>query len=170
LPPGYCWPGRPVALPGKRLRVISGGQTGVDRAALDVALELGLDCGGWCPAGRRAEDGPIPVLYPLLETETADYAGRTRRNVAEADATLVLCHGSLNGGTLMTVEVACTRAKSCLVIDLRRPWQVQRWQEACAIRTLNVAGPRESSAPGIYALASDFLRRALTPTASRTAH
>jgi len=157
-------------LPGSRLRVISGGQTGVDRATLDAALALGLDHGGWCPAGRRAQDGPLAVRYPLTETETADYAERTRRNVAEADATPMLCHGGLNGGTLMTVEVACTRAKSCLVIDLRRPWQVQRWQEACAIRTLNVAGPRESSAPGIYALASDFLRRALTPTASRTAH
>lgn len=80
-------------LPGRRLRVISGGQTGVDRAALDVALELGLPCGGWCPAGRRAEDGPIPARYPLTETAGADYVERTRRNVVEADATLVLCHG-----------------------------------------------------------------------------
>ncbi len=157
-----------MALPGKRLRVISGGQTGVDRAALDVALELGLDCGGWCPAGRRAEDGPIPVLYPLLETETADYAERTQRNVVDADATLVLCQGGLAGGTLLTVQVAGAQGKPCLVIDLRRPWQPQEvrgWLDVCAVRTLNVAGPRESGAPGIYALASEFLHAALAPAA-----
>lgn len=153
-------------LPGRRLRVISGGQTGVDRAALDVALELGLPCGGWCPAGRRAEDGPIPARYPLTETAGADYAERTRRNVVEADATLVLCHGGLNGGTLLTVEVALELDKPCLVIDLRRPWQpsqVQPWLHACAVTTLNLAGPRETGAPGIHALASDFLRAVLAP-------
>ncbi|HEX2796260.1 MAG TPA: putative molybdenum carrier protein, partial [Immundisolibacter sp.] len=128
-------------MPGRRLRVISGGQTGVDRAALDVALELGLPCGGWCPAGRRAEDGPIPARYPLTEMAGADYAERTRRNVAEADATLVLCHGGLNGGSLLTVEVALALDKPCLVIDLRRPWQpshVQSWLHACAVTTVNL--------------------------------
>ncbi|MFP5465001.1 MAG: putative molybdenum carrier protein [Gammaproteobacteria bacterium] len=153
-------------LPGRRLRVISGGQTGVDRAALDVALELGLPCGGWCPAGRRAEDGPIPARYPLTETAGADYAERTRRNVVEADATLVLCHGGLNGGTLLTVEVALELDKPCLVIDLRRPWQpsqAQPWLYACTVTTLNLAGPRETGAPGIHALASDFLRAVLAP-------
>ncbi len=144
--------------------MISGGQTGVDRAALDVALALGLDCGGWCPAGRRAEGGPIPVLYPLLETETADYAERTRRNVVDADATLVLCQGGLRGGTLLTVEAASALDKPCLVIDLRRPWQpqdVRGWLDVCAVGTLNIGGPRESGAPGIYAQASEFLRAAL---------
>ena len=161
-----------MVLPGRRLRVISGGQTGVDRAALDVALELGLPCGGWCPAGRRAEDGPIDARYPLAQTDTIDYAERTRRNVAEADATLVLCHGGLSGGTLMTVEAACALDKPCLVIDLRRPWQpqeVQRWLRACAVTSVNLAGPRESGAPGIHALASDFLRAVLAPTVTRTA-
>ncbi len=153
-------------LPGRRLRVISGGQTGVDRAALDVALELGLPCGGWCPAGRRAEDGPIPARYPLTETASADYGERTRRNVAEADATLVLCHGGLNGGTLLTVEAALELDKPCLVIDLRRPWQpsqVQSWLHACAVTTVNLAGPRETGTPGVHALASDFLRAVLAP-------
>ncbi|WP_236953326.1 putative molybdenum carrier protein [Immundisolibacter cernigliae] len=146
--------------------MISGGQTGVDRAALDVALELGLPCGGWCPAGRRAEDGPIDARYPLAQTDTIDYAERTRRNVAEADATLVLCHGGLGGGTLLTVEAACALDKPCLVIDLRRPWQpleVQRWLQACAVTSVNLAGPRETGAPGIHALASDFLRAVLAP-------
>lgn len=151
-------------MPGNRLRVISGGQSGVDRAALDVALELGLDCGGWCPAGRRAEDGPIEAHYPLTETGTIDYAERTRRNVVDADATLVLCQGALMGGTLLTVQLAGAQGKPCLVIDLRRCWalrEVQVWLDACAVRTLNVGGPRQSGAPGIYALASEFLRATL---------
>ncbi len=157
---------------GKALRVISGGQTGVDRAALDVALELGLPCGGWCPAGWRAEDGPIDARYPLAQTDTADYAERTRRNVAEADATLVLCQGHLSGGTLLTVEAALELDKPCLVIDLRRPWQpsqVRSWLHACAVVTVNVAGPRETGAPGIHAQASDFLRRVLAPTPTHIA-
>lgn len=158
-----------MALPGSRLRVISGGQSGVDRAALDVALELGLDCGGWCPAGRRAEDGPIGARYPLTETETVDYAERTRRNVADADATLVLCQGVLMGGTLLTVQLAGAQGKPCLVIDLRRAWaprEVQVWLDACAVRTLNVGGPRHSGAPGIYALAGEFLRATLAGAAA----
>lgn len=159
-----------MALPDNQLCVISGGQSGVDRAALDVALALGLNCGGWCPAGRRAEDGPIPARYPLMETDTADYTERTRRNVAESDATLVLCQGALAGGTLLTVQLAGVLDKPCLVIDLRRPWQpqdVRGWLDACAVKTLNLAGPRESGAPGIYALASEFLRAALVPAAPR---
>ncbi len=155
-----------MASPGNRLRVISGGQSGVDRAALDVALELGLPCGGWCPAGRRAEDGPIPLRYPLQETESADYTERTRRNVVGADATLILSRNALSGGTLLTVQIAGESDKPCLVVDLRRPWQAAQvglWLQACAVTCLNVAGPRESTAPGIYALAGDYLRAALLP-------
>lgn len=80
------------------LKIISGGQTGVDRAALDVALELGLPCGGWCPRGRRAEDGVIAERYPLTETRSARYAVRTVRNVRAADGTLVLTRGQPSGG------------------------------------------------------------------------
>ena len=76
-------------------QIISGGQTGVDRAALDVALDAGLPCGGWCPRGRRAEDGPIVAQYPLMETDSPDYQMRTRRNVEDADATLILTLGPL---------------------------------------------------------------------------
>lgn len=148
----------------KPLRIVSGGQSGVDRAALDVALELGLPCSGWCPAGRRAEDGPIPARYPLSETVSTDYAERTRRNVQDADATLVLCAGALGGGTLLTVQAALEQDKPCLVIDLRRPWQAHElrcWLRVGAIGTLNVAGPRESGAPGIYARARECLLAAL---------
>jgi hypothetical protein len=100
-----------------RPTVQSGGQTGVDRAALDVALALHLPCTGWCPRGRRAEDGPLPAHYPLRETDSADYPPRTERNVRDADATLILNRGPLAGGTAYTVRMAEKQAKSCLVVD-----------------------------------------------------
>lgn len=146
-------------LPGK---IISGGQTGVDRAALDAAMDLGVSAGGWCPAGRRAEDGPIALRYPLTETEEADYAVRTARNVEMADATLIITNGRLSGGTELTLQCALKAAKPCLVVDLREPLdyadQVCRWIASLQINILNVAGPRESSQPGVYSLARDLLR------------
>ena len=143
------------------VRIVSGGQTGVDRAALDVALELGMACGGWCPAGRRAEDGPIAPRYPLTETASADYAERTARNVADADATLVITGARLSGGTLLTVEAALRAGQPCLVVDLRQaadPAAVREWLALTAPATLNVAGPRESALPGIHDQARAFLR------------
>src|SRR5947199_5509021 len=86
--------------------IVSGGQTGVDRAALDVALELGLPCGGWCPRGRRAEDGPIPAHYPLCETRSPIYPVRARWNVRDSDATLILTRGRADRGTALTREPA----------------------------------------------------------------
>src|SRR5438552_18876277 len=88
------------------LVIHSGGQTGVDRAALDVALELGLPCGGWCPKGRRAEDGPIPARYPLIETSSPFYPQRTKRNVLDSDGTLILTFGCPTGGTALTIRTA----------------------------------------------------------------
>lgn len=87
-------------------RIISGGQTGADRAALDAALACGLPIGGWCPRGRRAEDGQIPARYPLVETPSRDYRQRTRWNVRDSDFTLVFVIGSLGGGSKFTTEVA----------------------------------------------------------------
>lgn len=116
--------GRHEFVPGSSARVrrvISGGQTGVDRAALDVARERGLALGGWCPRGRRAEDGRIPDTYPLTETRTADYRERTRRNVLAADATLVLTRGAPSGGTAYTLAVARRAGKPALVADLDAP-------------------------------------------------
>ena len=83
-------------------KIISGGQTGVDRGALDACLELNFPCGGWCAAGRTAEDGPISVLYPLIELRSPYYDDRTRRNIVESDATLIISEGKLSGGTVIT--------------------------------------------------------------------
>jgi hypothetical protein len=145
-------------------KVISGGQTGVDRAALDVALELGLACGGWCPKGRRAEDGPIPEHYPLTETKSPRYPQRTKANVLDSDGTLILTRGCLAGGTALTVRIARAKGKPHLVVDLGQPAdpaEVRNWCLAQQIRILNVAGPRESETPGIYAQAAEFLRAVL---------
>ena len=142
-------------------KIISGGQTGVDRAALDVALELGISCGGWCPNGRIAEDGAIDPLYPLVETVSPGYFERTEKNVIDSDGTLILNQGPLNGGTALTVEYLERHCKPYLVIDLgngNHPAEVIVWMKACGIKTLNVAGPRESKWPGIYHQARAFLR------------
>lgn len=145
-------------------RILSGGQTGVDRAALDVALELGLPCGGWCPKGRRTEDGPLPACYPLIETPYRVYAQRTAWNVREAEGTLVLTRGQPTGGTALTIERAARLAKPCLVLDLAaQPLAdtVGEWAKAHHVHVLNIAGPRESQSPGIYAQAVAFLREVL---------
>jgi hypothetical protein len=151
-------------------RVLSGGQTGVDRAALDVALELGLPCGGWCPKGRKAEDGPIERCYPLQETPSADYAQRTEWNVRDSDGTLILSQGELTGGTAQTVELAARLGKPCLLVDLTKHPSVSAvlaWSNERKIRVLNVAGPRESNSPGVYGQTATFLR-ALLPAVSGT--
>ena len=154
---------------GRPLRIVSGGQTGVDRAALDVALLHGFETGGWCPRGRRAEDGPISENYPLAETASADYSQRTEANVRDSDATLILSRGRLSGGAALTRDIARTRKKPFLVLDLRTatPDDAAAWIKRQAISVLNVAGPRESAAPGIYGEASSYLRQVLGSAAGR---
>jgi len=145
-------------------KLLSGGQTGVDRAALDVALALNIPCGGWCPRGRRAEDGRIPDRYPLQETVSSSYSGRTVQNVIDSDGTLILALGRLSGGTLLTKNTAQNRRKPWLFVDLHSSPDVtvvQDWLEANAVRVLNVAGPRASQAPRIYSLATRLLLRLL---------
>lgn len=145
-------------------RVVSGGQTGVDRAALDVALALGIECGGWCPRGRRAEDGRIPERYPLDETASVDYPERTARNVRDSDATLVLCLGEPDRGTRLTLRIAEREGRPWRRVDLSAepdPGELRRWLAQVPVRTLNVAGPRESRRPGVHAAAAAFLRRLL---------
>jgi hypothetical protein len=101
------------------LRIVSGGQTGVDRGALDVALDLGVECGGWCPAGRLAEDGMIPERYPVVELTDGGYAERTAQNVADSDGTLIISNGEPIGGTRETVERCVEMQKPYLVIDCK---------------------------------------------------
>jgi len=147
-------------------KIVSGGQSGVDRAALDVAAELSLPRGGWCPRGRYAEDGPISDAYPLKETPSPATAQRTEWNVRDADGTLVLTEGEPSGGTAVTVHFARRHRKPCLVIDLGEDAGTEargRWIAEHGIGVLNVAGTRESKCPGIYRRAAAFLREALAP-------
>lgn len=134
-------------------KIISGGQTGVDRAALDVALALGLPVGGWCPKGRRSEDGRIPDSYPLTETAERNYQTRTRLNIEDSDGTLILNLGKLEGGTALTAKLAQQWGKPCRVVALEKgiePAAFRAWLDAHHITTLNIAGPRESKRPGVY--------------------
>ena len=145
-------------MPNSLVKVISGGQTGVDRAALDAAQAVGIATGGFVPKGRWAEDGPVPSSYKgLTETDSDDPAARTRLNVIYSDATLILSHGKLAGGSLLTWKIARTERKPCLHIDLDRNSdeaameKILLWLQTMGIRELNVAGPRASKDPGIYA-------------------
>jgi len=142
-------------------KIISGGQTGVDRAALDVALQLGMACGGWCPRGRRAEDGAIAARYPLRETPREEYPQRTQWNVRDSDGTLVMTRGPARGGTGLTISIAKRLGKPLLVVDFTQEQdaaEVRSWAEANRVGVLNVAGPRERENPGIYDEAIRFLR------------
>ncbi|QXD14960.1 putative molybdenum carrier protein [Rhodocaloribacter litoris] len=143
-------------------KVVSGGQTGVDRAALDAAMAAGVPVGGWCPRGRRAADGPIPARYPLRETPSSVYAERTAWNVRDSDGTLVLLRGAPAGGTALTIREAERQGKPCLVCrpeEAGAPAAVRAWLARHGIRVLNVAGPREEEEPGIYAAARACLAR-----------
>ncbi len=137
-------------------KIISGGQTGADRAALDAAIELGLGVGGWVPKGRRAEDGTIPDRYPnMIETDSQAYAVRTRLNVRDSDATVVLSDGRPSGGSALTIRIAHALGKPVLHLDLesRSPSEAAerlgQWLASVEPATLNVAGPRASKDPHI---------------------
>jgi hypothetical protein len=148
-------------------KIVSGGQTGVDRAALNVALDLELPHGGWCPRGRLAEDGRIPRRYRLKETPTADYAERTERNVVDSDGTLILYASQMTGGTELTFRLCQKHGRPVLAIDLDEAPDADRvlgWLEKHRIGVLNVAGPRASTTPGIEQRAEHFLSGVLERT------
>ena len=149
-------------------RIVSGGQTGADRAGLDVAEQLGLASGGWVPRGRRAEDGAIPARYTSLnETESESYEERTRLNVRDSDATVIFTRGQPAGGSALTADHARALSKPLLVIDLdehRLEDAIERlrsWLAETRPGTLNVAGARLSEAPGIAEATAHVLRGAL---------
>lgn len=137
-------------------RIVSGGQTGADRGALDFAIEHGYPYGGWAPHGREAEDGKIPLKYQLLEVVHGGYRQRTRRNVEDSDGTLIINRDELDGGTLATQVFAQRLNKPFLVVQLdlgvtgTAVANVIEWLRQHEIKTLNVAGPRESKRPGIH--------------------
>jgi hypothetical protein len=149
-------------------KIVSGGQTGADRAALDVAFERGLKVGGWVPKGRLAEDGPIPEHYSgLVETASSDPAVRTSLNVRDSDATLIVSHGPLTGGSLLTREEVRRWGRPMLHLDLRETTLVMAvarlrlWLDGVDPHTLNVAGPRASEDAAIFAAVVALLRSVL---------
>ena len=155
--------------PGKRrLTIVNGGQTGVDRAALDSAMHLMLPCRGWCPNERWAEDDAIAAVYPLQECGSATPAVRTELNTIDSDGTLVLSRGNPQDGTPLTVERAKLHGKPTLELNLDESPDVAAfwaWINKHDIRILNIGGPRESFAPGaVYAPTRKVLDLILDPT------
>ncbi len=148
-------------------KMISGGQTGADRAALDVAIKLGISHGGWIPKGRLTENGMLDDKYHLKEMETTNYNKRTEQNVIDSDGTLILSHGKLTGGSEYTRDMALRHGRPWLHIDLNKTEssqaarQIKHWLVEHEIEILNVAGPRASKDPAIYRSTTDVLERAL---------
>ncbi len=147
-------------------KIVSGGQTGADRAALDFAMEWNIPHGGWIPKGRLAEDGRLPDKYRLKEMNSTDYARRTEQNVIDSDATLIFSHGKLTGGSLLTKRMAMKHGRPWLHMDLlitnafSAAQSVHLWFNEQGIHVLNVAGPRESQDKRIYRATFDILEAA----------
>jgi hypothetical protein len=137
-------------------KIISGGQTGADRAALDAAIHLGIPHGGWIPKGRIAEDGVLPGKYLLTEMPTKSYSKRTEKNVIDSDGTVIISNGKLTGGSAHTRTIAKKHGRPFLQIDLlalpkyRSSSKIVDWMTEYDIEVLNVAGPRASKDPTIY--------------------
>jgi hypothetical protein len=137
-------------------KIISGGQTGADQAALDVAIDFNIPHGGWISKGRKTEKGRLPDRYHLKETNTIDDAQRTELNIVDSDATLLFSHGVLKGGSALTRDLAKKHNKSCLHIDLDEINEykivdiVRVWLRIKKVSVLNIAGPRSSEDPQIY--------------------
>jgi len=159
-----------VPFPGLNLRrIVSGGQTGADWAALDWAIAQGVPHGGWCPLGRRAESGTIDPRFDLVETPSRNYAARTRWNVRDSDGTVIFTLGpDLQGGSLFTRECALSLGKPWLHLaaaEAHAPHAdlLLRFLRDHAVATLNIAGPRESTEPGIGRFVTRVLDEALLP-------
>lgn len=142
------------------ITVVSGGQTGVDRAALDAAVHLGWNIGGWCPKGRKAQDGVINECYPLKETPLGEYRQRTEWNVRDSDGTLILTWGPPTGGTLLTTVLCKQYGKPMFWVDMTQKAgqeAVLAWLKEAHIGVLNVAGPRQRLGSRVYQEAFSFL-------------
>lgn len=159
-------------------KIISGGQTGVDRAALDVAIDLDIQYGGWCPKGRLDENGTIPSKYKNLEelngtfsNDKENYDTRTKKNIQNSDGTLIILPSlslltRIKDGTFLTIEEASSSKKPYLIVDISAGAEAinlcTNWMRENDIITLNIAGPRESNCPGIYSLSREFLRNLIS--------
>ena len=146
-------------------KIVSGGQSGVDRAALDVAIKLNIPCGGYVPKGRLAEDGPINDKYPLVESYSSSYAVRTRLNIKYSNATLIIKEGELEGGTLFTFNICKKLKQPVKIVDLRAEdiiFEIGKFIDEVLPQVLNIAGPRESKKPGIYKKTLKILLKTLT--------
>ena len=144
-------------------KIISGGQTGADRAALDVAIQIGISHGGWIPKGRLTENGKLQDKYHLKEMTSPNYNKRTEQNVIDSDGTLLISHGRLTGGSEYTRDMALRHGRPWLHIDLdkiessRAVKQITAWLTEYKIKILNVAGPRASKDPAIYSATFNLL-------------
>ena len=138
------------------MKIISGGQTGADRAALDAAIKLGLPYGGWLPKGRKTENGPLPAQYNLKELDSENYRTRTEQNVIDGDGTLIVSFGPLAGGSALTESLSIKHDRPCLTLNLalisldEAIDAIEKWIQRYSITTMNVAGPRASGEPRIY--------------------
>ena len=147
-------------------KIVSGGQTGADRAALDIAVKVGITHGGWIPKGRLAEDGVLDDKYQLREMETSKYNRRTEQNVIDSNGTLIISHGELTGGSEFTREMAIYHNRPWLHIDLNNTIafqaaeKIRTWIAENEIKVLNVAGSRASKDPNIYNATADILATA----------
>jgi len=143
-------------------KIISGGQTGADRAGLDAAIESGIEHGGWAPKGRKSEDGVIPERYNLTEMTMGGYPKRTEQNVIDSDGTVIFTYGKLTTGSALTRKIARQKNKPCLHIDLdveKNPvFVLKDWLIEWDIKILNVAGQRASKAAGIHDRVKDIVK------------
>lgn len=149
-------------------KIVSGAQTGVDRAALDAAMNSSIEVGGWCPEGRLAEDGPIPLLYPVTELPRSGYRQRTKRNVIDSDGTAIIYFGHPTGGTELTIKFCMSERKPYALIDAEIFTVDQAASKICRfigeynIETLNLAGPRAGGEPRAYGYTYDVVMEVLT--------
>ena len=144
-------------------KIISGGQTGADRASLDVAIKKGIPHGGWIPKGRKTEDGTLPTKYNLSEMTSTSYPKRKEKNILDSDGTLIISHSKITGGSSLTRKLAKQHEKPWIHLDMNTlsikeaTEQLSRWIKGHDIQTLNVAGPRQSKDPDIHRKTSEVL-------------
>jgi hypothetical protein len=149
-------------------KVISGGQTGADRGGLDAAIALNVPHGGWCPKGRKAEDGRIPDCYELEETGSSSYPARTRKNIIDSDVTIIFVFDVLGRGSKLTLNEADRLGKPASIIDIKAVGEetaaqlVREFFQSHKPDTINVAGSRESKAPGIQKVVQDIMTQVLS--------